>query len=97
MAVVDQIDGELGGMGLTVWMWQLKKQLADDGHLKTVDSSIPADVNDSINILWTSSAKSYFGDDLSGHIKTQLGTTADQIKAMYIAASLQTASETGLI
>jgi len=97
MTVVDQIGGTLSGTGLTVWMWQLKKQLAHDGNLHTVDAAVTADITDRVAVLWNDAAQSYYGDDLSGFIKTTLSKTSDQVKSIYASAAAQTASEVGLV
>lgn len=91
MAVLDQIEGTLTNMSLYVWMWQLKKQLNEDGDLHTVDTAIPASVTNNMRLLWDDLARSFYGDTMSDFIKQTLGKSDTQMQSLYQSAANQSA------
>lgn len=69
-------------------IWQVKRQLQNQGVFSTVESAVPPLTSDPVNIAWSSRPASVYGDDLSDLIQTATGWSDDQMRAFYLAAAL---------
>lgn len=77
-------------LGGKCWVWQLKLALKDLGGFYAVDAAVPADPENSINILWVNGSRSEPLDILSNHIKSTLSWSNAQITALYELAATKT-------
>lgn len=81
----------LGGSSVTgtVTLRQFKLALAAINQMETITASIPADVNNAINIEWTSSSSVIPGDSLANSVQTTLGYTNSQMASLFASAAIQ--------
>lgn len=84
--LVDYIKANDGQLN-SVTMKQLRMWLVSNGtpaYIYAVDSNIPADIGNQLNILWNHSGTMYQYDALYAFIQTILGFTAGQMAAAFM-------------